>query len=695
MNTYTVLCNLQTPVGTLWNKNGDTIFQPEEVPSMLKESIEITKGKKSKAEKRYIFINNLRHFGLDIIQTLHVMGYETTDETDTKKMPSKTYAYLIGDNLCFYSITIKYSKRYIVRILDTDNLLSVSDPVDIVKTWSNGELTIKELGKSYQKAISELLTMTSMTKKLPLTISGIARRVYFRDPQKHYDCVNCTTFFKGAEEWFRGSYHGGLNLSSDTGYIREHNDVICLDCNSLYPYVMLYGNYPVGKPWKVSKENLADTIERAKDGRNYFFIHIKAKFEIKEDGVPCVCMSKKDPMRWMYDKQWMKDSRYTKPSGEKGSLRVVDLYLTQTDFFLFLDNYKIYSMDFCECYAFQAKKGLFTDYIGYWYNMKRTLSGGRKRVAKLMLNSLSGSMARRVDYVNGTVYFDERDLAQVKYDRIKQRNPKCYVHIGAAITSYARAEMVKRIRANYDRWLYTDTDSLHLKGYDIPGNIRISDNIGDFKVEKKMDTVVYYKLKEYVYHDAEGYHLTLAGVEKRDTEDIERYLDKRTGTRDLWIGGKYSKEWKALFKSKDPLMDMYELQIPVSYKARKDWFNTKVVPSWHSFYDKDAIIVKKNIVTVTVKHTDIQQLREHDAKADAWYKKKHANDKVLPVDEWLKVVNKREKADKADRDRQFDQKKQDYYIRTHQWDKVKDDWKDAGPTPFDNINNELGSVVFN
>lgn len=683
MNTYTILCNMQVPGGTIWTKNGDAPLYPDEIPATFREMVEVKKGKKDKAETRYILINQLRHHGLDFIQMLHVCGYTETIENDTQKMPSKSYNYLIGDNMCFYKICVKYSKRYNVMVLDLDNLLSVSDPVDVIDTWGNkDDHTITMLGKAYMRAISELFGMTGIERKIPLTIAGIARRVYFRNPQKHYDCLNCTKFFESAEPWFRGAYHGGLNLYADEGYIREHNNVTCYDCNSLYPYVMQQGVYPVGKPWRVKPEEFKDTLARAKDGRNYFFVHVKTAFKLKKDGIPCVCMSKKDSMRWCHDRQWMTDTRYRKPDGDKGDkLQEIDLYLTQTDFFLLLDNYDIQSLKVCECYAFQGKKGLFGEYIDYWYKAKKTLSGSRKRVAKIMLNSLSGSMARRVDYVNGTIYFDERDQAQVEYDRIKQRNPKCYVHIGAAITSYARAKMIKAIKANKEHWLYTDTDSIHLEGDVSPRNIMLSNEIGDFKVEKEMDTVVYYKLKEYVYHDAIGYHMTLAGMEKRDTREIEKYLNKETGTSDLWIRGKYAKEWKQLFSSKQPLMDMYEKQIPCTLKMKQGWFDEEIVPSWHSYFDAGATVERKQPVRIKTIQTSVKQEREKDAKREAWYNEKHKDDKVVSFEEWLIKVHNREKEEKEETE----------YKRAMERGAFVEA-KTA--TPFDEVNEELGYQAF-
>lgn len=627
----------------MWCYNGQVMADPEELPSLIKQLVEVKKSKKQPSEVRHVMINRLRYFGLDIIQVLHTLGYIESD-TSTDKMPSHSYTYLIGDNLCFYNIKIKYSKRYIVTIIDLDNLLSISNPQDIVDTWGDGDLTVKSLADSYKKAISDLLLMTGIHRKIPITIAGAARRVYFRDTQKHYDCKDCTKFFDGAENYFRGAYHGGLNLYKDNGHIRVYNNVTCYDVNSLYPYVMAYRPYPVGRPWAVAPEDLIKIDRRAKKGQVYYYIHIKTSFKLKPGHPPCVCMSRNDPNRWLYDRMWMTDSRVTKPDGTKNKdYKIIDLYLTQTDFKLFLKCYDVMSLDIIDIWCFQAKMGLFKEYVDRWYNLKKTSTGGRKRVAKIMLNSLSGSMARRTDYINGRVIFDSRDIAEIKYDKIKSKHPSCFVHIGAAITSYAREIIVNKIIDNYDNWLYTDTDSLHLAG-DQTVNVPISDNIGDFKVEHKYQEICYYQLKEYIYKEENIYHLTMAGVERRDTEDISNYLSHRNPTNDYWVTGKkeYVDGWKSLFTSDNKMIDMYKIHIPVSYTSRKDWFDTDISYTWITYYN-DNVQIDKVPVVVKVKPTSVKDLRDRDKKKSEYWDKTHKDDKTLSIREWLTEIAIREK----------------------------------------------------
>lgn len=641
MKSFTIICNMQVPNGTIWNINGEKTLFSEEIPIELKEYFCKTKKKGEKSENKTIFINHLRYFGLDIIQLLHILNFSESPEHAFKKMKSKTYSYLIGDNMCFYSIRIKYSKRYNVTIIDLDNLLSISNEKQIIDTWGTpGDYTIKSLGESYKKAVSDLFLLTGIKKNVPVTISGIARRFFFRERQKSYDCRNCTDFFNNAETFFRAAYHGGINSKGiGEAEVKIFKNGIVLDANSLYPYVMKKCLYPVGRPWKVKPENIKDTMNKAKQELVYFFIRVKTSFELKENGIPCVAMDKRDKDRWHHDKNFMIDSRNVSPTGERGRLQEITLTLTQTDFYLFIENYDIKSFEIIDCYAFQAKN-IFKEYVDYWYNYKERHTGGKRRIAKIMLNSLSGSMARRVEYINGIVYFDERDLAFIKYGTIKSKSPKCYVHIGAAITSYARKFMIDKIRPVKDRWLYTDTDSIHLLGNDIPDFIRVSDQLGDFKIEKTFTEIIYYKLKNYGYKENGSYHLVLAGVERNNVEELEKYINHRTGTKDLWVTDDRAdrkKSVKELMLSQQPLSDLFYSYLPMSIKTHKNWFDLSNELSYNNFGDPTK--KKLHPVKIKTKFTTPGAEKEKDRIKEKRYK----TPEPLPLDEWLKVMAKREK----------------------------------------------------
>ena len=74
--------------------------------------------------------------------------------------------------------------------------------------------------------------------------------------------------------------------------------------------------------------------------------------------------------------------------------------------------------------------------------------------------------------------------------------------------------MVSIIKKHYDRFLYTDTDSLHLSGEQIPDDITISDKIGDFKIEHTFTQCTYKGIKQYMLVEDNKIVQCVSGIPK-------------------------------------------------------------------------------------------------------------------------------------------------------------------------------------
>lgn len=634
MNTIHVLINKETPTGIIWGDEYGT-YTPDEMPVYMRSMFEVIKHKGDKEEHKTVYINNLRKFGLDVITILDILNYSEYTGPE-KDMPSRSYNYLIGDNACVYYIYVKYSKRYTCKIVDIDNFTSISDPRVVLDTW-HGDDTIQGYVKAYTGLIKDMYTMLGLPhkKKIPFTIAGLARMDYFDDEQKYLDCKNTVEFFEGSDDYFRSAYHGGLNISNGHTNHAKVDSVTVYDVNSLYPYVMAGGVYPVGSPWKVKEEQLREYIDLIREGRVYMFIRIKTALRLKPNGIPCIALSKKDPDRWKHDRQWLYDSAFVYPDGRRNKrLDRVELTLTQTDYFLLLENYDLYETKFVSAYAFQGKK-IFENYVSKWYGLKKMSDSGIRRISKIMENSLAGSMARRTEYINGRVEWDERGVPYIKYIKTTSDNPRTYVHIGAAITSYARRVIINGIKANRDTWLYTDTDSLHLAGS--PKGISIGPELGQYKIEHTFDNVYYIGDKQYIYQESGKYRIVMAGLETKDANEIETYINHETGGRDLWTGGKHADEWRSVWKSENIYEDLDGAYIPASFTYKTGIFDYRYKGTWqHIGMDKstpDGVYIKTH-------STSIPDERERDRKAVEWWNKTKKKD-PLPLDKWLENVTNR------------------------------------------------------
>ena len=80
-----------------------------------------------------------------------------------------------------------------------------------------------------------------------------------------------------------------------------------------------------------------------------------------------------------------------------------------------------------------------------------------------------------------------------------------YVPYAAFCTSWARSITIRAAQQNYDRFIYADTDSIHLIG-DAEG-IEVDDNaLGAWKLEGKFYGGKYLRAKTYLHFD-EDHHI--------------------------------------------------------------------------------------------------------------------------------------------------------------------------------------------
>ena len=207
---------------------------------------------------------------------------------------------------------------------------------------------------------------------------------------------------------------------------------------------------------------------------------------------------------------------------------MIEMVLTQTDYWLMLENYDVLKIEFVDYVMFFTTKELFEEYVDEYFLKKlNATTPGEKRISKMMLNGLSGSMARLPEYVNMEITFN--DAGEVKKITSKKtKGGTSYVYIGAAITSYARKYLIDHAKRCGSLWLYSDTDSVHLIGQNIPSFFKIGNGLGEWKIEKEWDQVIYYKAKMYGMVKDGKAHLTLAGVPRDNVKFLERIITSPT-----------------------------------------------------------------------------------------------------------------------------------------------------------------------
>ncbi len=314
-------------------------------------------------------------------------------------------------------------------------------------------------------------------------------------PVVSYECDN----------FIRESYKGGFVYVAPQ-FRNMTFEGISFDVNSLYPSVYSGNNglLPYGLPIWFDGEYVYD--------KNYplYIIKILVDFEIKPKHIPTIQI--KHYSRFL-------DTEYITKSGGP-----VELTLTKPDFELFMEHYDIYFISYLGGYKFQGSDKLFTRYANYWGDVKKKAgeegNQGMRTIAKLLLNNLYGKLCLSTIRINKQPELDQEKEC-VKY---VVQDPEfinsVYTACGSFITAYARKQTIETAQANYDRFVYADTDSIHLIGTDVPDNIKVDDNLlGYWKCEGTF-TGKFLRSKTYIKIKDGKVKITCAGM----PDNIKEYI---------------------------------------------------------------------------------------------------------------------------------------------------------------------------
>ena len=466
----------------------------------------------------------------------------------TNEMVNNTYKYVISDMGQWYSITLKHNDRTI-EFRDSYKLLPFS-----VKSIGNSFGTahkkldmeykglrypncyISEEEKEYIRndvlVVKEAIEIALDEGHKKLTIGACCLEEF----KKEYAYVVYKDMFPNLyqhtisalegmtmDEFVRKSYRGGwcyVVPEKANKVINRHG--ITLDVNSLYPSMMHSesGNYfPVGvgcyERHLLSTKFELDRLLSIPYSEDYYFIHFKCRFYIKEGMLPTVQI--KNNVCY-YGREWLKTSDvYDRKTGkycrqwidQLGELHeaIVELTMTRTDFELFLEHYYVTDLELIDSLHFEAEKGIFDEYIDHWKEVKLNSKGAKRTLAKLFLNNLYGKMAASMNSSFKVAYLKE-DGSNGFYTVYDSQKKPGYIPVGSAITSYARNFTIRAAQKNYHGpnkagFIYADTDSIHcdttikqIKG------VKIHDkNFCCWKCESEWDKAIFVRPKTYIEHN--------------------------------------------------------------------------------------------------------------------------------------------------------------------------------------------------
>lgn len=376
-------------------------------------------------------------------------------------------------------------------------------------------------------------------EKFPELDGVVSRKKPGETPEEERKRLDYEDSFE--DNFTRKSYRGAVCMTKEgiENITLRGITGITVDKHSMYSSQMhsKSGNYyPVGKgTWtdmgvsgnmrpRKQVDTILDTIEN-NYGKKVCFLSFMVDFTVKPEHAPFV--------------QLKNFSRFAPNQFIKDSEGMVRMYMSDAEFKLFTEQYDINAFKFLKAIEYNAEIGLFDDFIDYWYGIKESSKGALKQLAKLMLNSLYGkfatslegdSMEAHLGYTDkGGKYHDD---GVVHYTHLAEERKGVYIPVGAMVTAYARCDLVRGIQANWDNFLYCDTDSLHLKG--LPRGIPITKkDICTWGIEGTFNRAKYIRQKTYFEVDNRGGRtVRCAGLPRSVVKEVDGKI-VRVGAREL------------------------------------------------------------------------------------------------------------------------------------------------------------------
>ena len=442
------------------------------------------------------WFHNLSFDGEFVLHYLFSNGYTLSNKSETK-----TFKTLISGTGKWYQLTVtfdRHKKQKGKTAIYRDSLKKL--PFSVNKIAESFKLPISKLTIDYaaDRPIGHRLTQQERDYiKNDVQIIALALEQQFNagldkltigsDALNHFKSE-----FRGWRRRFpeihllmdaeiRRAYKGGYTYANPVYQNKIINAGCVFDVNSLYPDVMYHKPMPYGVP---------------------VFFH--GQYEDDEayplyiQNITCHCKLKSEHLPTLQIKNNMHFNATQYLSETDG---YVDLSLTNVDLAILHEHYNLDIMSFNGGYKFKSMIGMFNTYIDYWMEQKHIAEDndneGLRTLAKLMLNSLYGKTATNPNVTGKFPYYDN-GIVRYEMGEPEWRKP-VYTAAGAFITAWARDKTIRAAQGNYKRFLYCDTDSIHLLGLEHPTNIEIDrTELGAWKHEYDFTQAKFIRAKTYV-----------------------------------------------------------------------------------------------------------------------------------------------------------------------------------------------------
>lgn len=292
----------------------------------------------------------------------------------------------------------------------------------------------------------------------------------------------------------RCSYRGGFTYVEPKWAGVDVWGGISVDYNSMYPSMLISKPYPVGEPVMF--------YGRYEDDSSHplYVQTLVCSFKLRDGGIPMI--------------QLRNSGFYGQHEYVRETVEPTTITLTSPDLELFFGNYEVDVQEWLGGFKFACMPGkeLFGPYVDYWGSIKQKSVGPMRQLAKLMLNNIYGKFATNPDVTQKVPHMGADGVVKWELGAPETRDA-VYIPVGSFCTAWARHTLITAIHKNRDRFVYCDTDSMHLAGTEDPAGIRLHDT--DFcawKVEGSFTHARHLRAKCYIW-DLNGHiGVTCAGM---------------------------------------------------------------------------------------------------------------------------------------------------------------------------------------
>lgn len=440
------------------------------------------------------YFHNLAFDGEFVLSWLFQQGFEFSTKHETK-----TFHSLISSTGKFYQLSITFdkgkSKQKSNQVTLRDSLKKLPFSVArIAKAFEldeqKGELDyhkFREIGHKITDEEKAYLTsdVVIVAKALQeqfahglekLTVGADALAMYKQLTGKRWQSMfpELNLYVDGQ---IRRAYRGGYTYVKPEHQGKVLGEGSVFDVNSLYPSVMYSKPLPVGTP------AYFDGKYQENELYPLYIQHFTCMCRLREGKLPTLQI-KNNP--------YYIGTQYIEKTEEP-----VELYLSNVDLELFMEHYEVDVLCYVGGWMFHSQTGFFKEYIDFWAEIKANSRGGKRELAKLMLNSLYGKFATNPDVTPKIPTFDEDGIVHYKLGEPEFRKP-VYTPVGVFVTAWARDTTIRAAQLNYDRFIYADTDSLHLLGTETPDIDVHPNKLGAWKHEGNFTHSKFLRAKTYM-----------------------------------------------------------------------------------------------------------------------------------------------------------------------------------------------------